>query len=303
MKKILLRAAACIALLLLTAGTAFYLRPIGCMNRLNYLRETLAGVQSSSVTVNGHRMHYLVEGPANGPAVVLVHGLGGSAEDWRALAPHLAKAGFRVYSPELFGYGRSEKPADFSYSVRDEAAAVSGFLDAMNLKQIDLGGWSMGGWVVQLVASQHPERIRRLILFDSAGLYAPPTWNTQLFVPTSAGELQQLQALLMPNPPHAPGFVVRDILRVSSQRGWIIHRALNSMLTGQNTTDNLLPAFHMPVLIVWGTADRIFPVAQAERMHQLAPRSELVLAEGCGHLAPRQCVGAIEPGIEAFLKR
>ena len=72
-------------------------------------------------------------------------GLGGRAEDWRSLAPYLAKAGYRVYMPDLPGYGRSEKPADFSYSVPDEAAVVVGFMDALGLKQVDLGGWSMGG--------------------------------------------------------------------------------------------------------------------------------------------------------------
>ena len=75
----------------------------------------MAGWQNREVTV-GVRMHYEVEGPADGPVVVLVHGLGGRAEDWRKLAPYLAKAGFRVYLPDLPGYGRSEKPADFSYS-------------------------------------------------------------------------------------------------------------------------------------------------------------------------------------------
>ena len=56
----------------------------------------------------------------------------------------------------------------------DEAAVVMGFLDALRLKQVDLGGWSMGGWIVQRVASEHPERVRRLMLFDSAGIYEVP---------------------------------------------------------------------------------------------------------------------------------
>jgi len=57
------------------------------------------GVQSRSVAVSGYRVHYNAQGPADGPAVVLVHGLGGRAEDWRELSPYLAKAGFRVYMP------------------------------------------------------------------------------------------------------------------------------------------------------------------------------------------------------------
>ena len=106
------------------------------------------------MTVDGYRVHYNADGPEDGPVVVLVHGLGGRAEDWRNLAPYLAKAGYRVYMPDLLGYGRSEKPADFSYSVHDEAAVVVGFMDALGLKQVDLGGWSMGGWIVQVVANR-----------------------------------------------------------------------------------------------------------------------------------------------------
>ena len=152
--------------LVVVAGIGFWARPVSYYNEAMYLRECISGVESHSVQVAGYRVHYLAEGPAGGPVVVLVHGLGGRAEDWLNLAPYLVKAGYRVYLPDLPGYGRSEKPADFSYSVRDEAEVVVGFLDALGLKQVDLGGWSMGGGIVQHVAFRHPERVRRLMLFD-----------------------------------------------------------------------------------------------------------------------------------------
>ena len=228
-------------------GIGFLLRPVSYFNGLMYLARTFRGVENRSVCAQGHRMHYEAEGPANGPVVVLVHGLGGRAEDWSKLAPYLAKAGFRVYMPDLFGYGRSDKPAEFSYSVRDEAAAVVCFMDALGLKQVDLGGWSMGGWIAQIVAGTHPERVRRLMLFDSAGIYEKPDWNTNLFMPKTASELDQLDALLMPHPPAVPGFLARDILRISNERSWVIQRALDTMLTGQDATDNLLPKLKMPV--------------------------------------------------------
>ncbi len=68
--------------LALIAGIGFYLRPVSYFNAWMYLQEDLSGVESRSVQVDGHRVHYLAEGPASGPAVVLVHGLGGRAEDW-----------------------------------------------------------------------------------------------------------------------------------------------------------------------------------------------------------------------------
>ena len=285
------------------AGLGFWARPVSYFNELTYLREDLAGIESRTVTVAGHRMHYEAEGPETGPVVVLVHGLGGHAEDWQSLASQLATAGFRVYMPDLLGYGRSEKPADFSYSVRDEAGVVLGFMDALGLKQVDLGGWSMGGWIVQIVASTHPERVSRLVLVDSAGIYEKPNWNTQLFVPTTAAELDQLEALLMPYPQAVPGFVARDILRVSRGRAWVMNRALSTMMTGQDATDGLLPLLKMPVLIAWGAEDRITPLEQGERMHRLVPQSELAVIAGCGHLAPVQCATEMGPKVVGFLKK
>ncbi len=185
----------------------------------------------------------------------------------------------------------------------DEAAAVVGFLDALGLKQVDLGGWSMGGWIVQRVAGDHPERVRRLMLFDSAGLYERPAWDTALFTPRAPAELDQLDALLMPNPPKVPGFIARDVLRISRQHAWVIRRALDTMLTGQDVTDKLLPQLKMPVLIVWGSEDKITPLNEGKKIHLLVPQSEFEVVPGCGHLAPVQCAGQIGPKVVGFVSR
>ncbi len=292
-----------LAVLLLVAGTAFLLRPVSFFNGSMYLHEKLTGVEDHSITVDRIRVHYLAEGPADGEVVVLVHGLGGRAEDWRMLAPYLVKAGFRLYIPDLPGYGRSEWPANFSYSVGDEAAVAADFIKALDLKQVNLGGWSMGGWIVQILAGRHPEMVRRLMIFDSAGLYWRPDWDTSLFIPQTAEQLNQLEALLMPHPTHIPGFVARDILRQSREHAWVIRRALDTMLTGNDTTDHLLPEFKMPVLILWGVEDRITPLALGQKMHQLIPQSELDVFNGCGHLAPEQCTSTMGPRLVEFLKQ
>ena len=73
--------------LVVVAGIGFWARPVSYFNGAIYLRECLSGVESRSVQVAGYRVHYLAEGPAGGPVVVLVHGLGSRAEDWRELAP------------------------------------------------------------------------------------------------------------------------------------------------------------------------------------------------------------------------
>ena len=287
----------------LAAGIGFWLRPVSCFNGMMYAHERLSGVESREVTVSGFRMHYNAQGPTDGPVVVLVHGLGSRGDDWRELAPYLGKAGFRVYMPDLPGYGRSDKPADFSYSVHDEAQVVVGFMDALGLKQVDLGGWSMGGGIAQHVAAEHPERVRRLMLFDAAGIPEMPKWDLGLFTPDSPAQLDQLDALLMPVKPNVPRFIARDIVRISKQNAWVIHRAIESMMTGQDATDKLLPGLKMPVLLVWGGEDRITPLSQGETMHRLVPQSQLDVIPGCGHLAPRQCAGQIVPYVLAFEKQ
>ncbi|HEY2467384.1 MAG TPA: alpha/beta fold hydrolase [Terracidiphilus sp.] len=289
--------------LILIAGVAFWERPLAVFSLFTEAQMFLHGAKSHYTVVNGYRIHYYDLGPADGKAVVLVHGLGGRSEDWEKLAPHLAKAGYRVYMPDLPGYGRSQKPADFSYSVTDESGVVVGLLDVLGLKQVDLGGWSMGGWIAQLVAVKHPDRVRRLMLFDSAGLSARPEWDIGLFTPISAAQLDELDALLMPNPPKVPGFVARDILRRSHEHAWVMRRALATMLQGRETTDKLLPELRMPVLIVWGEVDHITPLSQGDKMHQLIPQSELDVISGCGHLAPNACAAEVAPIVVNFLGR
>lgn len=263
----------------------------------------LNGGESRWVTVAGYRLRYDVLGPVNGPPVVLVHGLGGRAEEWLDMTPFLTKAGYRVYLPDLPGYGRSAKPADFSYSVSDQAEVLAGFLDALKLKQVDLGGISMGGWIVECMASKHPERVGRLLLFDAAGINEKPAWDTRLFTPTTRADVDQLNALLYPHPSTVPGFVADDIVRLSNRNGWVIKRAVASMLTAKDTTDSMLPGFKMPVLIVWGAEDRIMPLDQGEKMHTLVPQSTLEIFPGCGHLAPYQCADEVGPHVVQFLKQ
>ena len=90
--------------LAVVAGIGFWLRPLWFYNHAIYLHECLSGAQSRSVQVGAYRVHYVAEGNAAGPAVVLLHGLGGSAEEWSNEAPYLVNAGFRVYMLDLPGY-------------------------------------------------------------------------------------------------------------------------------------------------------------------------------------------------------
>ena len=289
---------ACVA----SAGALFYLQPTWVLGHIQELRMRATGAESRQVMIDGHRIHYYVSGPADGAPIVLVHGLGGRSEDFVSLAPYLVRSGYRVYTPDLLGFGQSEEPPNATYSISDEADVVEGFFDAVGLTHTDLGGWSMGGWVAQKVAVDHPERVKRLILMDSAGLTVPPTWDTRLFTPTTPAELDQLDALLMPHPPMVPKFVAQDVLRISANYAWVVKRAVASMLTAKDVMDDDLPSLKRPVLILWGQLDRITPLSEGEAIHLLIPQSRMVVASGCGHLAPQSCSSEFGPAITRFLR-
>jgi pimeloyl-ACP methyl ester carboxylesterase len=300
----MLRISIALALLLAATGSVtFYSRPTWVYAQLQELRLRVAGVESRQVMIDGHRIHYDVRGPVDGTPVVLIHGLGGHSEDWTNLAPYLDRAGYRVYTPDLLGFGQSEEPTSASYSISDQARLVNHFFDAVGLHQADLAGWSMGGWIAQKVAVDHPGRVRRLILMDSAGLTMRPDWDTRLFTPTTPAELDKLDAMLMPHPPAVPGFVAQDILRLSADYAWVVKRALASMMTAQDVTDADLPRLKMPVLILWGELDRITPLSEGWAMHSLIPQSRLAVARGCGHLAPQDCSREFGPEMVKFLQR
>jgi len=284
-----------------SVGALFYTRPTWVFDKIQELSMRATGAESRVVLIDGHRIHYYVSGPVSGSPIVLVHGLGGRSEDFVNLAPYLEKSGYRIYTPDLLGFGQSEEPLNASYSISDQADLIVGFFDAMGLQRTDLGGWSMGGWIAQKVAVDHPERVSRLILMDSAGLTVPPTWDTKLFTPTTPAELDQLEALLMPHPPLVPRFVQQDMLRISASYSWVVKRALASMLTAKDVMDEELPSLKMPVLILWGKLDRITPLSEGEAIHGLIPQSRLVVASSCGHLAPQSCSSEFGPEISRFL--
>ena len=101
---------------------------------------------------------------------------------------------------------------------RTRQSMVEGFLDSQHLQQVDLAGWSMGGWIAMQVALQQPERIRRLVLLDSAGLRFKLGFDPALFQPASPTDLAALEELLVPHPRPLPGFLAMAMLRRGDRR-------------------------------------------------------------------------------------
>ena len=286
-------------LLTLIFGIVAWRNPLWLVDREVDARLRLHGVHSEYVNLNGYKIHYLVGG--SGRPIVLIHGLGSRAADWADLIPELLANGHRVYALDLLGNGLSDKPKDASYSIADQAVLVESFLQREHLPQVDLAGWSMGGWIAMRVALQHPEKVRRLVLFDSAGLRFKLDFNPALFQPASPTDLAALEELLVPHPQPLPGFLAMALLRRGDRIGWVVHRSLQSMLTGADLVDNQVSSLTMPVLIGWGEQDRLIPLAVGYKLHALIPQSVLDIYADCGHLAPGQCVPQVGPSLIDFL--
>jgi pimeloyl-ACP methyl ester carboxylesterase len=295
------RAGALLVLLLaaLSFGILAWRHPLWLMDRQVEARLRLHGVHSEFVTVNGYKMHYLVGG--SGRPLLLVHGLGSQGADWANLIPQLIDGGHRVYALDLLGYGLSSQPKDAQYSIADQARMVEGFLDSQHLSQVDLAGWSMGGWIAMRVALQQPERIRRLVLLDSAGLRFKLDFDPALFQPASPTDLAALEQLLMPHPRPLPGFLAMALLRRGDRIGWVVRRSVQSMMTGQDLVDGQLGALTMPVLIGWGEQDRLIPLSVGYSLHQQILQSVLDVYSDCGHLAPARCSDQVGPSVVGFL--
>ena len=116
------------------------------------------------VGVSGVRLACYVSGDEGAPPLVLLHGLGGQASTWDAVAAEFAKH-FRVVAIDQRGHGDSDRPGEYSFELmRDD---VLGVLDALGMDRINLLGHSMGGTVAYLIAEKEPGRVARLILEDT----------------------------------------------------------------------------------------------------------------------------------------
>jgi pimeloyl-ACP methyl ester carboxylesterase len=213
--------------------------------------------------------------------------------------PALAKR-HRVYALDLLGYGSSDRP-DVAYSITLETGILRQFLDNQGLTRFDLAGWSMGGWISLDFTAQSPERVRRLILLDSAGMRFTPTFDLRLLSPHTMAEMRALEKLLTPHPGGTPTFITRDFLRVLREEDWVIQRNVASMISSRELMDGKLAGVTMPVLIVWGKQDILTPLSVGEAMHREMPQSVLVLLDGCGHTAPIECHLRVLEEMQRFL--
>ncbi len=159
------------------------------------------------------------DGGSGGLPVVLVHGLGGSAESWRPQLDHL-RADRRALAVELRGHGGSEPPADGDYGVERLADDLGAAVDDLGLESFVLAGHSLGGAVAVEYAARRPERVAGLLLVDPSGDQTrAPRAETAAFLDTlradPAGEMRfYFKQVLIGAAPGVAERVLADLDRV-----------------------------------------------------------------------------------------
>ncbi len=117
-------------------------------------------------TIHGYRRAFRIAG--DGPALLLIHGIGDNSSTWREIIPHLARK-YTVIAPDLLGHGRSDKPRS-DYSVAGYANGVRDLLSVLGIDRVTVVGHSLGGGVAMQFAYQFPQLIDRLVLVSAGGV-------------------------------------------------------------------------------------------------------------------------------------
>ena len=121
------------------------------------------------VEIDGLRMHYVDEGPANGAAVLLLHGEPSWSYLYRKMIPPLRDAGFRVIAPDLIGFGKSDKPVRQSeYSYAGHVAWMRQFIEALSLNDVTLFCQDWGALIGLRIAAENEHRFARVAVGNGA---------------------------------------------------------------------------------------------------------------------------------------
>ncbi|MBI4234624.1 MAG: alpha/beta fold hydrolase [Chloroflexi bacterium] len=249
------------------------------------------------ISVDGIRTHVVVAGEA-GPPVVLLHGLGASVACWQENIGPLSQR-FRVFAIDLPGHGDSDKPSSIDYTIPRGVHYLLALLDTLALPQAAFIGNSMGGLLVLKTALEHPERVSKLVLVDSAGLGRELHWFVRLTSVPLLGELLEQPTLggartMLKNVFYDPHFatngLAQELYRTRASPG-AKAAVLASVRHGVNllgVKDSMvllhqLPWLRAPLFLIWGEQDKVFPVAHAYRAKEVVPSARLVAFPRCGH--------------------
>jgi len=266
---------------LATVVTQFYRRPEQMIINLTRLGLLLRGVREETCDVNGFPIHDYCAG-RRGTPLILVHGLGASAENWAPLLAHLSKE-YLVYALDLPGFGKTPV-APQGFNIGTHVLYLKRFIDYLGYPQVTLVGNSFGGWISARFAVDYPERVRHLYLLNSAGLHRE-NGHSPYAVDRAAAqrsiEYIQGQTLRMP----VPNFVLDSVVRVSQRPAY---KGFIETYDKREELDHALAQIQAPTTIIWGERDGLIPLSCAYDFHKGIPNSQLILLPGVGHAPQTQ---------------
>lgn len=262
----------------------------------------------------GGPVHYVdYGGPADGPLLVCVHGLGGSHVNWAAVGPSLSRT-CRVLALDLAGFGRTRSHGR-STSVTDNQRLLGRFLAEVCREPAILVGNSMGGLIAVLQTSAHPDSVAGLVLIDPAlpvgltsrpdplvaamfGLYAIPAVGRSIVARRrSSGSAESVALAVLRlccvDPSRVPRAVVEQHLELARQRQSyedvdaeliVAARSLVWVLARRRQHAAMLKSITVPVLLMHGDQDRLVPIASARVAAAANPTWRFVVAHGVGHV-------------------
>jgi 3-oxoadipate enol-lactonase len=257
------------------------------------------------VEANGIQINYELSGQEGAPAVVLSHSLGSSLEMWNpqivSLEPH-----YRVLRYDTRGHGGSEAPAQH-YSLDQLGEDAVSLLDVLGIDWIHFVGLSMGGMIGQYLALNHGNRLKSLVLCDTAALIPPeaqPVWQERIDTAREKGLTALVESTLQrwftppyldQNPPQVQ--LIRKLFLSTPTAGYIgCSEAIRSL-------DYLeqLAEIKIPTLIIVGRDDPGTPVAAAQAMHKRITDSKLVVLDSAAHLSNVEQSEAFNQSLMKFI--
>ena len=238
------------------------------------------------ILINNLKINYKIAG--EGPAILILHGWGGSSDSWIRVQGVLVEKGYKVIAPDFPGFGKSITPPE-PWSVRDYVDWLNNFIK--NLKKSCDGlaepffllGHSFGGRVAIKFAIQYPEKVKALILCDSAGLKPKPGFKTRMIYWTA----KIGSAVFSPKPLTRLKDSARNLFYIFLRNkdyvkaNGTMKETIKKVLEEDLLED--LPKIKAKTLIIWGGADRMVPVKYAHIFKEKINNSELEILPKIGH--------------------
>ena len=260
---------------------------------------------ASRVRYTGDRFSYMEAGLTDGPALVLLHGIGANSMHWRFQLAGFAD-GYRVIAWNAPGYVLSDNFVVDTPVCRDYADALNDFLDTLGISRFDLLANSFGTRVAQWFAYWYANRITRAVFTGTSISRALSSKERASII---EGRMRQVAcggydfgaraaALLGSCASADTAAMVQYTLRATNPKGFM--QAVRCIASGD--ASRLGAGLTMPLLMIQGEEDRITPAgANAILLAQAVPHAQLTMLAGCGHLPEAEMPARVNDLVREFL--